>query len=208
MKQTRQEIRRRYNERMTEAQRERARELRRVHNLTEEQIENRCAYARRAHAKLTNEQREKRALQMREWKKSQPAPPRETPEMRRARLLRRYGTKEEQRERKRVREARTRAAMGRTYALRQTARRYGLGDDSILTMKKEQNNRCAICETEFSEESGRSNLRIACVDHDHDLGHVRKLLCRLCNLGLGGFRDNPSLLRAAADYLEHHGKPV
>lgn len=59
---------------------------------------------------------------------------------------------------------------------------------------EEQKGRCAIC--------GRSQegLRLA-VDHSHQTGERRGLLCRACNLGLGNFRDDPSALRGAIRYL-------
>jgi hypothetical protein len=57
---------------------------------------------------------------------------------------------------------------------------------------------CNICDTRDSR--GRwGGLHI---DHDHATGVVRGVLCNDCNLGLGRFRDEPALLRKAADYLE------
>lgn len=40
------------------------------------------------------------------------------------------------------------------------------------------------------------------VDHCHETGKVRGLLCNHCNRGVGCFRDQPDLMRMAADYLQ------
>ena len=58
-----------------------------------------------------------------------------------------------------------------------------------------QNGACRICKT---KPAGR---RLA-VDHCHLTDTIRSLLCNNCNLGVGNFKDNPALMREAADYIE------
>jgi hypothetical protein len=63
---------------------------------------------------------------------------------------------------------------------------------------------CALCDrppkTGLRKDGGR--MPSLHWDHDHKTGRRRKLLCSTCNTGLGMFRDDPVLLRAAAVYLE------
>lgn len=60
-----------------------------------------------------------------------------------------------------------------------------------------QSGLCAICKDAFLEGDAKIH-----VDHDHATGQVRGLLCPTCNRGLGQFRDDPSLMRSAAEYVE------
>ena len=63
-------------------------------------------------------------------------------------------------------------------------------------MHDAQGGLCAICGRKQPE-------KWLAVDHDHETGVIRGLLCSRCNSGLGQFKDNPDRLRLAADYLEH-----
>jgi len=86
-------------------------------------------------------------------------------------------------------------------------RNYGLSLEDYLAMYDAQGGACAICkekkESFASGADGRVNT--LAVDHCHKPGgKVRALLCAHCNKALGGFKDSPELLRAAADYIEHH----
>lgn len=60
----------------------------------------------------------------------------------------------------------------------------------------EQLGLCAICEVSVSVASKRYHL-----DHDHDTGEIRGVLCHGCNVGLGCFKDDPRRLLKAVDYL-------
>jgi hypothetical protein len=66
-------------------------------------------------------------------------------------------------------------------------------------MFEAQQGSCAIC----GEHQDNLKRRLA-VDHDHETGKIRALLCQHCNQGLGHFRDNPARLINAASYLSKH----
>jgi hypothetical protein len=77
---------------------------------------------------------------------------------------------------------------------------YGLTVEAYESMLASQGGVCAICGG--VSVSGR---RLA-VDHDHDTGLVRALLCDTCNASIGFARDDPSLLDRMAQYLRMHGR--
>lgn len=62
-------------------------------------------------------------------------------------------------------------------------------------MIEAQGGACAICRLEFGDKSPR-------IDHCHETGVVRGLLCMKCNSGLGMFGDRPERIQAALDYLD------
>ena len=73
--------------------------------------------------------------------------------------------------------------------------RYGLSPNEFDRLTEAQGGGCAVC---GSPESGERNLS---VDHNHETGEVRGILCRNCNTGLGCFGDSPELMLEAIAYL-------
>ncbi len=78
------------------------------------------------------------------------------------------------------------------------ARRLGLSPEEYDALVDRHNGRCGICQ---GAPNGIGGLHI---DHDHASGKVRGLLCHSCNVSIGHFRDDPDLLRQAAEYIELH----
>lgn len=76
-------------------------------------------------------------------------------------------------------------------------RRFNINPQQYETMLIAQDFSCGICKTH------QKDLSIAlAVDHCHKTGAIRGLLCRKCNLSLGGFQDSEELLKQAIQYLK------
>jgi transposase-like protein len=79
---------------------------------------------------------------------------------------------------------------------------YGISLDEYAVLKESQGGVCAICE--LPPKNGKTSTSALHVDHDHETGRVRGLLCQKCNPALGQFNDDPDLLERAASYLRLH----
>lgn len=77
-------------------------------------------------------------------------------------------------------------------------KRHGTTREAYDELYEFQQGACALC-GEVDEK-----LVWLCIDHDHSTGKVRGLLCPNCNRGVGLLKDDPNLLRRAADYIEFH----
>lgn len=73
-------------------------------------------------------------------------------------------------------------------------RKYGITHAEYDAMLELQGGGCRIC-------GGTNGKRMLAIDHCHNGGGVRGLLCTGCNTGLGGFKDSTQLLQAAIAYL-------
>jgi hypothetical protein len=76
--------------------------------------------------------------------------------------------------------------------------RYGLTQEALEEMIREQGGGCAICGT----REWRGRHRSPAVDHDHATGKIRGVLCDRCNMAAGLIDDSPARARALAEYLE------
>ena len=81
---------------------------------------------------------------------------------------------------------------------------YGLEFGEYARMFDEQNGLCAICGLPEKSLHFNGKPRSLFVDHDHETGQVRSLLCMKCNIGLGQFNDDTGLIEKAIGYLQKH----
>jgi Autographiviridae endonuclease VII len=81
------------------------------------------------------------------------------------------------------------------YAWLACLKKFGITEDQYHGMFDRQLGLCAIC------HKPENDIKLA-VDHCHDTGKVRGLLCKRCNMGIGLLGDNPDTLISAAMYLK------
>ena len=72
---------------------------------------------------------------------------------------------------------------------------YGLSKEEYCRLMDMQGGRCAICNILIT---ARENAQ---VDHDHETGRIRGILCFCCNTAIGKFRDSVDMMLLAIEYL-------
>lgn len=81
--------------------------------------------------------------------------------------------------------------------------RYGITVEDYNEMFEAQQGCCEICGRHQSEVN-----RTFDVDHNHETGKVRGLLCFDCNRGLGCVKENTTILAKAIEYLNKYNESV
>lgn len=83
-------------------------------------------------------------------------------------------------------------------------KKYNISLDDFETLWIIFQGKCGICSNllKLPEKKLGQSLDVVAVDHDHQTGKVRGLLCNACNKGLGLFRESISNLEKAKEYLD------
>jgi len=79
-------------------------------------------------------------------------------------------------------------------------RSYGITAIDYAWMENKQDRKCAICLTPHTETRDQRLV----VDHCHDTGKVRGLLCHKCNAGHGQYNDDIEIVCKSAEYIAYH----
>lgn len=84
---------------------------------------------------------------------------------------------------------------------------YGITLEEYDVIHAYQRGLCAICgqpETACYKYQGSVVVQRLAVDHNHETGKIRGLLCGRCNAGIGFFQDDAEKMRAACEYLNRN----
>lgn len=74
---------------------------------------------------------------------------------------------------------------------------YGLSIDQFMDMELKQGGVCGIC-------GGTTKGKSLSVDHNHETGEVRGLLCHRCNTALGLLNEDINIFNKSIEYLNYH----
>lgn len=82
-------------------------------------------------------------------------------------------------------------------------KKYGITEEDYYALLEAQENKCANGGCRATECGPRKQRW--CIDHNHETGEVRGLLCSDCNAAAGILKDNPAVLIGLANYLKENG---
>jgi hypothetical protein len=84
--------------------------------------------------------------------------------------------------------------------------KYGVTHEEFYATWTSQGGKCAICLSELPDLMVYENRRRGyAIDHNHETGKFRGILCINCNSMLGMAKDSPRILAKAIGYLEANG---
>jgi len=84
---------------------------------------------------------------------------------------------------------------------------YGITPEDYQKLLEQQNYKCAICQCEFVMEP-RNNAQYPHLDHEHDSGWVRGILCQRCNHGIGLLCEDVEIMSKAIEYVIANSPPT
>ena len=84
------------------------------------------------------------------------------------------------------------------WTLAKRCARRGITPEQLVDRYERQEGCCGICKTEIT-------LIDSAIDHNHETGEFRGVLCKQCNRALGMFKDSTTVLNSAIEYLESFG---
>jgi hypothetical protein len=88
-----------------------------------------------------------------------------------------------------------------TTAIQYIARTYAVDKEYATELYKRAKGNCDCCGRSLEETGQKNNLS---VDHDHDTGEVRGVLCHACNASFGLLRESETRILALLDYWKTH----
>lgn len=99
-----------------------------------------------------------------------------------------------------------RARWGKDNSERRYRNEFGISMTERDALLAAQGGNCLVCirPVTFVSAVGNAAHTRAVVDHCHDTGKIRGILCSRCNVFIGQAQDSPEALRAAASYIEAH----
>ena len=79
----------------------------------------------------------------------------------------------------------------------QTCHRYGISTEEYEDLIESSGKSCPICNTLFDDSKYKRNI-----DHCHETGIVRGIICNHCNVALGWFKHDEDILRRAISWIK------
>lgn len=83
--------------------------------------------------------------------------------------------------------------------------RYKVSKEEAVDFLEKFDDLCTICRKPETRKNAGGKISRLCIDHCHETGKLRGLLCHNCNNAIGAFKDSIALLQAAIDYLKKYG---